>query len=227
MRRSSSAERLDEAVAGVGQARGERHEPRHRQQREQDQADADALAADEEVVDRGVGGLAAAAFADRLDGRLRALRRRGFGRVLAATARPPRATGSTMGRRRVSSYRNFATASFTCVCTAPHSSDVVGALRATSRPARACARSAPRSRPCRRSRATRPPAGRRCLPGLLVHRQDDDDHAVGREVLAVAQHDVVDVADAEAVDVDVVGVDALAEAARRRRRARARRRRSG
>ena len=48
---------------------------------------------------------------------------------------------------------------------------------------------------------------------MLVHRHDRHEHAIARQVLAVAQDDVVD-ADAEAVDVDVVGGRLARRAAR-------------
>ena len=43
--------------------------------------------------------------------------------------------------------------------------------------------------------------------GLLVHGDDDHEHAVVRERAAVAQDDVADVADRQPVDVDVAGGD--------------------
>ena len=56
---------------------------------------------------------------------------------------------------------------------------------------------------------------------LLGDRRDDDEDAVGREHAAVAQRDVLDVADVDAVDEDHAGLLVLAEARAAARRSRA------
>ena len=181
------------------------------QQREHDERDADALAADQQVVHGLVRRLAAAPPADRLHRRLAALWPACLTSPasLRPKARPPPlpAAPSAAARLVVQELR------YGLLHLNVHRAPLERMVGALERPQHLVARALdqrPRSRPYRRSRARRLRAGSATRPCLLVHRQDDDDHAVGREMLAVAQDDVVDVADAEAVDVDVVRLDAFA-----------------